>query len=217
MHAALAMALHNFRYKKCDLRLSFANPITVIPYLLIVSDEVEEWERERKDNDAQLPEDSKKKGEVKKTTRLIGITFKEKHAYVTVNHELKHSKLIENFKDYFIERLASQKKHYPIRIFYPQLGKEIHEDIWTTTYSQDGNFANMDAGAYRNMDGLIELKPESLIGLKAKPDEKAMFKKIADTQCQKKLLVPTEPNSKYVIYLDHRINGEPYLTVAFPL
>ena len=38
--AVMAMALHNFRYKKYGLCLSMINPRTLVAYLLIVSDEV---------------------------------------------------------------------------------------------------------------------------------------------------------------------------------
>ena len=63
---------------------------------------------------------------------------------------------------------------------------------------------------------LIELRPNALQDLQTSADRLRMLNKIADAQCEKKLLLPTEPNSVYEIYLDHRIDGDPYLTVVFP-
>ena len=76
--ASLAMALHNFRYKNCDLRLSCSNKRTLVPYLLIVSDEVQEWERERVDIDAEMPASSIAGKNAKKATELSGIVFRNK-------------------------------------------------------------------------------------------------------------------------------------------
>ena len=43
------------------------------------------------------------------------------------------------------------------------------------------------------------------------------MQKIANANCEKNLLIPTAPNSIYEVYIDHRIDGDPYLTVSFPL
>ena len=216
-HASLAMALHNFRHKDCDLRLSFGNPMTLIPYLLIVSDEVQEWEREREDIDAQLPEDVKSGGKAKRCTNLVGITFKERHAYVIINHELKDASLKPIFEKYFDEKLILQKKHYPIRVLFPQLRKDIREKVIKATTSLAMEYAiNLIPIVGGVLSGLVELRPNALQDIKVSTDRISMLSKIASTQCEKKLLIPTMPESTYEIYLDHRIDGDPYLTVVFP-
>lgn len=43
------------------------------------------------------------------------------------------------------------------------------------------------------------------------------LRKIANASTDKMLLMPSKPEPIYEIYVDHRIEGEPYLTVVSPM
>lgn len=216
-HATLAMALHNFRYKDCDLRLSSTHPSTVIAYLLIVSDEIQEWERERVDVDAELPEEIVSGRNAKKATDLVGITFRNKHAFVILNHRLKDPSLKAKFETYLDEKIVLQKKHYPIRVLFPQLRKKLRDEIIKATVSVSITAA---ASAIPLMGGiftsLLEIGPNTIDRIQVPAKRLMRLRKIAETESVKNLLVPAEPNPIYEVYVDHRIEGEPYLTVVFP-
>lgn len=213
-HAALAMALHNFRYKDCNLRLSSTDPNTVIAYLLIVSDEIQEWERERIDVDAELPEETVSGGNAKKATDLVGAIFRNKRAFVILNHRLKDLSLKAKFEEYLDEKIVLQKKHYPIRVQFPQLGKKLRDEMIKATVS-----ASIPAVASTIPDGiltsLLEIGPDTIDKIEVPSERLIRLRKIAETEVVKNLLVPAEPNLIYEVYVDHRIEGEPYLTVVF--
>ena len=215
-HAALAMALHNFRYKDCDLRLSSTHPHTVIVYLLIVSDEIQEWERERVDVDAELPEEIVSGRNAKKATDLVGITFRNKHAFVILNHRLKDPSLKAKFETYLDEKIVLQKRHYPIRVLFPQLRKKRRDEIIKATVS-----ASITAVASaipligEVLTSLIEIGPNTIDRIQAPAKRLIRLRKIAETESVKNLLIPAD-NPFYEVYVDHRIEGEPYLTTVFP-
>lgn len=212
--ATLAMALHNFRHKDYDLRLSSTHPNTVVAYFLIVSDEIQEWERERIDVDAELPEEIVSGRNAKKTTDLVGIIFRNKHAFVILNHRLKDPSLKAKFETYLDEKIALQKKHFPIRVRFPQLSKQLRNKIIKATLS------GAVVSAMALMDGalpsLLEINLKTIEQIRVPAKRFMRLKKIAKTESVKNFLVPAEPNPIYWVYLDHRIEGEPFLTVAFP-
>lgn len=220
-NAALAMALHNFRYKEnCDLRLTCSNQKTLIPYLLIVSDEVQEWERERGDIDAILPCPTISGGQTTKRTDLMGITFRDKRAYVILDHKLKDSSLKGNFEKYLDKKILMQKKHYPIKVFFPQLRTRLRKEIRDKIIKKSTTNIASATLPFWPFSSLIEIKPDTLNTLKelsVKVGCLRRMQKIANAECEKDLLIPTAPNSIYQVYIDHRIDGAPYLTVAFPL
>lgn len=218
-HATLAMALHNFRYKDCDLKLSSIHASTFIPYLLIISDEIQEWERERLDIDAELPEEIVNGRNAKKAIELVGINFKEKYAFVILDHKLKDPSLKEKYEIYLDEKIALQKKHYPIRVFFPQLSKKLRMEILKKTIS-----ASINIAASVSLSHIIptreiissffpEIIPSKFSQITASTIRLKRLRKIAETKSLKNFLIP---NSIYEIYVDHRIDGEPYLTVVFP-
>lgn len=182
-HAILAMALHNFRYKNCDLRLTYENRTTFIAYLLIICDEIQEWERERVDIDAELPEEIKSQENGKKKTELIAITFKDSHAYIVLNHKLKDSSYKEKFEEYLAEKIILLKKHYPIQIIPIQFRKI--------------------------------LKNKKVIEKDIKK-RKQKWNEINNTNCEKKLLIPSKSKAIYEVYVEHRIESVPYYIYKFP-
>ena len=219
-HATLAMALHNFRYKDCDLRLSSIHANTFVTYLLIICDEIQEWERERLDVDTELPKEIVYGRNAKKAIELIGINFKEKHAFVILDHKLKDPALKEKYEIYLDEKVALQKKHYPIRVFFPQLIKKLRNKIIKNTISGSITAAASVFLAYSGLpySGIFsnifpEIIPSKLNQIIVPMNRLTRLRKIAETKCLKKLLIP---NSIYEVYVDHRIDGEPYLTVVFP-
>ena len=216
-HATLAMALHNFRYKDCDLRLSSTHPSTVIAYLLIVSDEIQEWERERVDVDAELPEKIVSGRNAKEATDLVGITFRNKHAFVILNHRLKDPSLKAKFETYLDEKIVLQKKHYPIRVLFPQLRRRLRDEIIKATVSAS---ITAVASAIPLVGGVftssLEVGPNTIDRIQVPAQRLMRLRKIAETESVKNLLVPARPNRIYEVYVDHRIEGEPYLTVVFP-
>lgn len=214
-HATLAMALHNFRYKDCNLRLSSTHPSTVIAYLLIVSDEIQEWERERTDLDTELLEETVSGGNAKKATDLVGTIFRNKYAFVILNHRLKDLSLKVKFEEYLDEKIVLQKKHYPIRVLFPQLLKKLRDEIRKATLS-----ASIAAVAslipFGFPTSFLEIGPDTIDKFQVSAKRLIRLRKIAETEAVKNLLVPAEPNPIYEVYVDHRIEGEPYLTVVFP-
>lgn len=200
-HAALAMALHNFRYKKCNLSLSVKNVNTLIAYLLIVSDEIQEWERERADVDALLPKRTETGRNAKKATDLMGITFKNKHAYVVLNHRLKNPSMRSSFELYLDEKIIMQKRHYPIRVLSP----EYRSSEIMPTVILDWMVA-----------GFFGVDMKRINKIMTSSTRRNRLKRLAKTRSVKKLLVPSKDGPIYEIYVDHRIDGERFLTVVFP-
>ena len=182
--AALAMAVHNARHRSIDLKLSIKNPLTVIAYLLTVSDEVQEWERERTDADEILSLPLLAQKDAKKETKLIGISFKQTHAYIAVDHRLKDPKVRYDFEEYLFSKIQMQKKHFPIlvELVSPQLRKGDSPDA-------------------------MNLLPETFQTINRR-------KELNETATEKELL---QPSGIYNIYVDHRIDGNPFAVAVFPL
>lgn len=212
-YAILAMALHNFRYKNCDLKLSFTHPSTVVAYLLIVSDEVQVWERERDDADAEMPGEVDSGRNAEKNTELIGISFRNKYAFVTLNHKLKDPALKEKYEKYFAEKIVLQKKHYPIKVLYTQLSEMLLNEI---TIAAGSAFTDAVSSI---MDGdflkFIEITNNTLDKINVPAQQLESLQKIAETETVKNFMVPSHP-AIYEVYVDHRIDSKPFLTVVFP-
>jgi hypothetical protein len=184
MQAVLAMAVHNARYRSIDLSLSMTNPRTMIAYLLTVSDEVQEWERERLDADEKLSGPLLTKKDAKKETKLMGISFKQKYAYIAVDHRLKDPSVQYDFEDYLFSKIQLQKKHFPIQV----------ELAFSQGKKEDGSNA-------------MSLLPMTIQRI----DQR---KELNETATEKKLL---QPSGLYSIYVDHRIDGNPFAVTVFPL
>ena len=228
-NAALAMVFHNFRYKNVDLELSCKNPSTIISYLLMVCDEIQEWERERLDSDDCEAENLIGKN-VKKNTELLGISFKESTAYIIVNHILKSPSKYEEFEEYMDNKTILQREHYPIRVLLPDYLKEKEKEEFINNVGKIGTkvaltalgtispFASIISASFVELSPTIPLSGKvvvELAGLLA-PRRKRILK-IANTKCKKKLLAPSTSEPIYEIFVDHRIDGIPYLTTIFPL
>jgi len=216
--ATLAMALHNFRHKDCDLRLSFTNHRTAIAYLLIVCDEIQDWERERSDIDAELPKKTVSGRDAKKATELVGATFRDEYAFISLNHRLKYPSLREEFERYLDEKIILQKKHYPIRVLYPALEMKLWSSALTALMA---GTAAMVASTLLITPGIsFEINLDTIDKIKDLVETSAKrisrLQRLAKIETAKNLLLPTGPNPAYEVYVDHRIEGEPYLTVVFP-
>jgi hypothetical protein len=196
--ATFAMAVHNFRYKEVNLRLSSSNSSTLIAYLLIISDEIQEWERERYD-------EIQDENDQEKETLLVGVSFKPTHAYVIIDHRLRDPEYTQAFEKALIDRIARQKEHYPISVQYQNFFKIIRvqrSKDWAKI-----QLANMLMG-----NSLVDLTS----GVFQLTGDLLKFQKIVNVKTKKELLIPST-NRLYEIYVDHRINGEPFLVTVFPM
>jgi hypothetical protein len=220
--AALAMAVHNARYKPIDLRLSSTNPLTIIAYLLTVSDEVQEWERERLDTDEKLSGQLIAKKDAKKETRLVGISFKPTHAYIAIDHKLKDPRVRDDFEEYLFEKILLQKRHLPIEAIFSETktdkpillskkpGKIITSGILDTSifFSSDKKELNHVNLADFDPNAISIVLPMIAQGI----DQR---KRLKETNTEKKLLQPANPTI-YTVYVDHRIDGKPFIVTIFP-
>lgn len=206
--ATLAMALHNFRYKNVNLQLTSTDTRTFLAYLLIVCDEVQEWERERVDADSELPEADASGAEAIRETELVGICFKPNYAYLVVNHALKDHDLEEAYQKYLLERVVLQKSHLPIRVILAPIEhrprkealKKILPSLLVTLLTP----------------GTLGVSPAVLKMMQTYTSRFKRLERIRSTPTQKHLLVPSKPPI-YEIYVDHRIDDEPFLRTVFPI
>lgn len=213
--AALAMALHNFRYKKVDLRLSSTNPHTLLAYFLVICDEIQEWGRGRVDADAELPETLLSGKGAERETKLIGVSFKPSYAYVVLDHRLKDSSLRGEYENYLYEKISLQKLHFPIRVLFAVLERKLRKEILKKTITISSQYITpLALGRVGAL--LIDLIPEMVKELHVPTSQLRRLKKIAETRTEKHLLVPSAPNPIYEIYVDHRIDSEPFLVTVFP-
>lgn len=206
--AALAMALHNIRYKNLNLRISSTDPKTLLAYLLIMSDEVQEWERERTDADSKLPEALASGKDAKRETELAGISFKPDYAYLVIDHKLKDPYQKGVLEDYLFEKIVLQKKHFPIEVKFP-----LRENVETMRSSPEEGYVRIPKTMLPFLS-FVTINPYTIASY---PLLRRMEKvnKIGNTVTEKRLLFPSEPRT-YQIYVDHRIDGEPFLVTVFP-
>jgi len=201
IQAAIAMALHNFRYKDLTIKLDSSNYRTLIAYLLIVCDEIQEWERERFDSESAGPKDGR---HTRKTTELMGITFRDKHCYIVLNHKLKDVSFTQEFENYLHKKLISLKRDFPVKILSSQ---SIYEQVRDSLIKELKYKYNESSAPSEH----------TVKGFKSRLHEALDFQQeIKNIKTEKNLLQPSEP-LMYEIYVDHRIDGDPYLTVVFPI
>lgn len=219
IHAALAMALHNFRFKKCNLKLSSSDTITFIPYLLITCDEIQTWDREREDI-SELDTLAKEGKELRKNVELLGLIFRENYAFVSINHKLKLPNYRDKFEKYFDGKISDLKRDYPIQILIPRLD---FDQFWNYDPTNDytsgikrfDNLKNYWSSKHFINISKIENENQDLeFNLSHKKVKSRL--KINEIETKKQLLVPSNP-VKYKIFVDHRIDGLPYLTVIFQI
>lgn len=100
-------------------------------------------------------------------------------------------------------------------MLFPQLRKKLRDDIKKATLS-----ASMAVVAslipFVSPTSFLEIGPDTIDKLQVSAKRLIRLREIAETKAVKNLLVPAEPNPIYEVYVDHRIEGEPYLTVVFP-
>lgn len=227
-NAALAMIFHNFRYKNLDLGLSCQKKSTLISYLLMVCDETQEWERERLDSDEYDVEGIEGKN-LKKSTELIGISFKENRAYIIINHILKSPLKHEEFEEYMDKKIILQREHYPIRVLFPNFFRANEKDEFINNVEKIGTIIatnlllNVISPSSIISSSFVELVPtvkaisaiSKIVG-RLTPRQKRILK-IVNTVCKKKLLIPSNPEPIYEVFIDHRIDNVSYLTTIFPM
>lgn len=216
--AALAMALHNFRHYSINLRLTINEFETVIPYLLMVSDEIQEWERERSDNDDMT--DGNQEGiNLIKERQLSGIIFRKKYCYLIVNHILKTNSQIDDYKNFLLNKINNQKKHYPIELLLPQPQIEIYNKYKKQNIPELISEYNTYRNTITHSNNYVPISRASLVIARRLIEETTIYQKIEEileTQTEKQIIAPNNP-AKYEILLEHHINGEPFITVSFPL
>jgi hypothetical protein len=216
--ATLAMAVHNFRYKDVDLKLSVTDFDRLVPYLLIVSDEIQEWERERLDADEKLDSSEVSNKDAKKETNLVGILFKPTHTYIILNHRLKDPILKTPFEDYLIKKITFEKKHFPIEVKFPSIETEILNRSIKKISPHHHVFLGIDIPI---SDRIVSSQLPTNIQnpsefLNSIMERKNKIDNLMNVQTEKQLLIPSIPK-KYSIYVDHRIDGNPFLVTEFPL
>jgi hypothetical protein len=206
--AVLAMAIHNFRYKDVDLRLASTDERTRLAYLLMVCDEVQEWERERVDADSELSGTTASAAGAKKETELVGICFKPNYAYLVVNHKLKDHTLEDFYKNYLTERICLQKSHFPIRVSLPELEHKSRDEALhkSLTFSLAAALMGTTTGVH----------PAVQIAAHTFKSRLDRIQKLDSIETRRHLLVPSNPPI-YEVYIDHRIDDEPFLRTVFPI
>lgn len=217
--AAMAMAVHNLRYSKMNLCLSSTDPHTLPAYLLIVCDEIQEWERERDDYDIGLPMSLREGYKLKKRTELVGVSFKSRYTYVIIDHRLKFSRLRDFFRLYLVERIIIQKKNYPIQVKWP-IGKEkIQDEMMRKIFTKFAVRLTIPDTARSNIS-LLDITEETYSTLKPYITRKKNLAKKVDKLIQTKTLKKVlKPSKKpiYKVFLEHRVDGDPFLVTMFPL
>ncbi|HCS38013.1 MAG TPA: hypothetical protein DIW44_00300 [Anaerolineaceae bacterium] len=219
INAALAMAFHNIRYKEIKMKISCSNPKTLILYLIIICDEIQEWERERIDFDIVNIKNPKKN--IK--TELDGIYFKDDKAFLIINHICELEDKEKEYTNELIKDVINQKKSYPIDVLFPDLPRSL--DFNEDEFIQKTKFDISESLVYpRDIITSASFVDLSNIGfsigeIRENPKFQAIIErnqKIFGTKCEKDILLPTKPHPIYRIYLEHRINNVPLLTVVFP-
>ena len=107
-----------------------------------------------------------------------------------MNHKLKDKIYQKKFQKYLFEKAILLKKHYPIRVDFMPFNKIFSE---------------------HSMD-LFNSRKEDL-----KKNYELKLSKMKNTNCEKKLLIPTKPKVIYEVYVEHRIESVPSFICVFPI
>lgn len=136
-NSILAMLLHNFKMIKfenfnfnCILKLSCLDDRAIIPYLLMICDDIQEWGREKLLKNLYQNEVL---DDILKSIQLIDCKFEANLAIIKLSHRLKNLKKKEDYINLFIEkRLKKLKQNFSVEIKIP---KKFHknEDLELTT------------------------------------------------------------------------------------
>jgi hypothetical protein len=181
---------------------------TRLAYLLMVCDEIQEWERERVDADSELSEPIASAVNAKKATELVGICFKQNYAYLVVNHELKDHTLEGFYQNYLTQRVALQKSHFPIRATLPELEHKSRDEAL-----QKALRFSLTAVLY---EPATRVHPAVQVAAHTFRSRLDRIQKLDSIETRKHLLVPSNPPI-YEVYIDHRIDDEPFLRTVFPI
>ena len=120
-NSILAMLLHNFKMVKfenstfnCTLNLSCSDERAIIPYILMICDDIQEWGREKLLNSLFQNDEL---DEILKYIKLIDCNFESTSATIKLRHELKNYEKKEHYENIFIEeRLKKIKQKFPVEI-----------------------------------------------------------------------------------------------------
>jgi len=158
--AAVAMALHNFRYKNSNVTLDSSDWRAIVPYLLIVADEIHEWNRDREDVDyllaSRAPEVEADKSNMA-STELLSAIFETQTATLSIRHALVDPDKELQSKLHCEKRIELQQQNYPVLVNFLEprnLWKE-HLDYRGQEEEASGNSQDIfikefRAIAYRN-------------------------------------------------------------------
>lgn len=202
--AYLAIALHNFKQNKFEnfdfnyfIRLSCSRKREIIPYLLIICDTIQQWDRILNvriiEDNIELKLKKFKKNEriegnrVVIFKRLTAISFNEKGANLTINHHFKNI-IYENYlkSEFKLKLLAAYK-----------------------------NFLDLDFEKITNKLPVYVNILENNVNLPR--NKKIERDNIEIEELTNFILEPFKNEKKYEIIVSHLLEGSPYATAYFYL
>lgn len=185
---------------------------------------MQEWERERDDFDAEVSEEVYSGKKSRKQVDLVALSFKPEYAHIVIDHKLTDESERGNFEKYLIEKILLQKKHFPIEIRLPvdldslkskerqaimEEGSEIIKNLLPFYYFAPPNpysaYSMILSASFQHLQNIL---PDLIT--------KSNLKKIEKTTTEKNLLLPAQPNHLYEAFLEHRIDGTPFIITIFP-
>lgn len=130
-NSILAMLLHNFKMInfenldfECNLYLSCSDNRSLIPYLLLICDDIQEWEREKLLNNIYFDEDL---SDLLESINLIDCQFGDKSATISLSHKIKDFGRKGDYVNQYIDgRLKNLQGKFPVVI---KIEEEFNKDI----------------------------------------------------------------------------------------
>ncbi len=198
-YATIAMLLHNFKMInfedlgfECNLHLSCENEYSIISYLLMVCDDIQEWGREKLITNLYKDEGIK---EILESIELISCKFEDDKAYLVVNHNLKDIKFNDEYKKIMIQkRLKGIKKSFPVDV---KLINYINEDLKELDEYSD-----------------VESMPSIILEIKQFQDD---IKFITNSSHNNRILNPLNKEDTYYIKVNHTIGNTLFAIVTYRL
>lgn len=202
-NAIFAMLLHNFKHKEVDIELSFINEKHFLPYLLIICDEIEYWERNRVIDTV----DSISKIKIE----LDNASFKSEYSYFIINHIVISE--CDTYKEKLFESILESNKVYPVNIIRSELLNKIYEDIDRSITKNIQEIFTRDQIKYlfeKDYRNFTEIATDHMVDiLKLNRKKYETNRKLEDISSEKKILIPS---GKYKVIVEHRVNQSPFIT-----
>ena len=202
--AVFSMLLHNLKYKDIQIRLEFSEQSGMLPYLLIVCDEIEYWERKRFFGGGK---------QIDSSVELMNASFKGKYSYFIVNH-IVSNKIMMSHKKKLFEDIIDGIEKYPVEIVYSELMDKIDYDIATkvSRSNKRESIVYLFEGKFRNF---AEISTDEVVKiLKLSRTSKRLREKLVNIENADKSLIQT---GSYKVIVEHRINDKQFLVTEFLL